>query len=110
MIPNVAEYIIECIIIIFLTPFATKLSRQWMQSFAEWQEYEEWRMSEIEDMYERLGEWQLVADRIDRGEKPYPNLSDALTHQLGELARAEVKHLESELARLKAEGDTTEKK
>ncbi len=110
MIPNVAEYIIEFLITILFAPFATRFSREWIQSFTEWQEYEEWRMSEIEDMYERLGEWQNVADRIDRGEKPYPNLSDALTHQLGELARAEVKHLEGELARLKAEGDTTEKK
>lgn len=67
-------------------------------------------MSEIEDMYERLGEWQTVADRIDRGEKPYPNLSDALTQKLGVLAHAQVKYLESELARLKSEGNTTEKK
>lgn len=110
MIPNLLFYIIEGIIIIFLVPLGNRLSHQWVQSFTEWQEYEEWRMSEIESIYERLGEWQNVADRIDRGEKPYPNLSDALTRELGALAHAEVKHLESELARLKAEGDTTEKK
>lgn len=67
-------------------------------------------MSEIEYMYERMGEWQNVADRIDRGEKPYPNLSDELTQKLGALARAEVKHLESDIARLKAEGNIAEKK
>lgn len=54
-------------------------------------------MAEIEELYERLGEWQEAADKIDRGEHPYNNLTDALTAKFGALAHGMVQHLEQQI-------------
>jgi hypothetical protein len=83
-------------------------SEEWLESFTQWQEYERWRMSELEDLYERLGEWTEVADRIDRGEHPYNNLTDALTQQMDKFAHGMITHLEWRLAKLKEEDHPNE--
>lgn len=111
--PDTIQYIVDVIVTVLFLLFGQRFQRdseEWLESFIEWQEYERWRMSEIEGIYERLGEWQEIADRIDRGEHPYNNLTDALTQRFGKFAHGMVKHLESELTRLQTGEKLPEKK
>jgi hypothetical protein len=93
-------------ITILLIPVGTRLSREWENSFYEWKEYDRWLMSQEEDLYERLGEWREVADRIDRGEHPYNGLTDALTQQFRTFAQGMIQHLEHQLAKIREERGT----
>lgn len=72
-----------------------------MKSFSEWQAYDRWLMSQEEELYERLGEWKDVADRIDRGEHPYSSMTDALTQEMGKVAHSMIIHLENELTHIR---------
>jgi hypothetical protein len=94
------SYLLDLIVAILFLPLATRLSNEWFKSFDEWQEYEKQRMSEIENLYERIGEWKEVADRIERREHPY-NSSD--TQKMGAFVHTMITQLEGELTRLIAE-------
>lgn len=100
LFPNVLDVIL---LIIFLL-FGDRLSRdsqEWLEGFIERQEYERWLMSELEELYERLGEWKDVADQIDRGEHPYNNLNDEFTLKFGQFARGMIQHIEWQIAKLR---------
>jgi len=102
---DIALYLCGCLLLIMIVPWATKQSELWLYSFRQFQEEEALLMLTKQQIIERIQEWKEVADRIERGEHPYNNLSDALTQQFGEFARGMVKHLQHELSKLETPDD-----
>lgn len=60
-------------------------------------------MTKKEDLQQRLTEWQEVASAIERGERPYNNLTHELTIKFGKFAIGMIIHLQRQLHKVEHE-------